>query len=139
MQGWFSHSTNFLPLHNNIKPLWIGTHFAYHAKKVIQNLAVLRPDLLNNYLNDLGCRDLDTYSFCRGLYINCYLSRCLTLIQEKRKIVPVNGKIFMVDIPEIHLCSFPKEILDNSIFINQKWLSAINESCQDSHLKTSIL
>lgn len=139
MQGWFSHSTNFLPLRKNIKPLWIGSHFAYHAKKVIQNLAVLRPDLLNNYLNDLGCRDLDTYSFCRGLDINCYLSRCLTLIQKRRKIVPVNGKIFMVDIPETHLHLFPKEILDNSIFINQKWVNAINEPWLESHLKTKKL
>ena len=43
MQGWFSHTYNFLPS-IDIIPIWIGTHFTSHIQKLLRKVLVVNPN-----------------------------------------------------------------------------------------------
>lgn len=117
MQGWFSHSCDFLP-NENLLAVFLGTHF----KKETQNFII---DVINHFPNyfsgkEIGCRDKFTLNFCQKHDIKSYFSRCLTLTLPKRKILNTQKKIFAVNLNKKFETYLPKTIRSNIEHINQK-------------------
>lgn len=121
MQGWFSHSLNFLP--NNLNPIWFGTHFSPTIKPVILEVLNANPKYFGP--DAVGCRDTGTKNFLSSLLQPSYLSRCTTLLFDKCETVfdktgnPYTN-VFLVDFPESFLAYLPDYVLQNASIINQK-------------------
>ncbi|MCV3336935.1 polysaccharide pyruvyl transferase family protein [Campylobacter sp. RKI_CA19_01121] len=123
MQGWFAHSINFIPNKTNT-PIFIGTHFTKNIQAYF--------DKIEKYKNifpfkgvDIGCRDLFTLQYLKskkqkGIDINPYLSRCLTLTLPKRNEQKKYDKIFFVDLTDDILKYIPKNIQEKGITVQQK-------------------
>ena len=45
MQGWFSHTFNFLP-NSSILPVWVGTHFDEATQRYLKEVACIGPSFL---------------------------------------------------------------------------------------------
>ena len=124
MQGWFSHTLNFLP-NSNIHPIWLGTHIAPAIYKYIQEVLAINPQY---FRESVGCRDLSTFHFLDQLGIDSYFSRCLTLTLPKRTEGDKHDKVYFVDIPANIINLFPKQLKERGIIRNQKWIHVGNEN-----------
>ena len=135
MQGWFSHSLNFLP-NQHIKPVWVGTHFDKYTQNFLKELVCVKrvnPEL------EIGCRDLYTQKFCQTIGVKSYFSRCLTLTFPQRQNINAADKVYLVDIPERYKQYLPKKILDEGIQIEQKWVNRSNQFWKDSLNEAELL
>lgn len=128
MQGWFSHSLGFLP-NKNIIPVWLGSHFDEATQKYLKEILVMNP---NYFCPEVGCRDLYTLDFCRKFHVPSYLSRCLTLTFPRRTETDEHEKNFLVDIPESWENLLPKQILDESVRVHQRWVKFEDEHWSQS-------
>ena len=132
MQGWFSHSYNFLPS-KDILPIWIGTHFTSNTQSFIRKVLVVNP---HYFSSSVGCRDLFTLDFCRKNHINSYFSRCLTLTYPSREHNINANKVYLVDVPVQIIKYIPKYILNDAIFCDQKKVNVHNEYWTESFKRT---
>jgi hypothetical protein len=130
MQGWFAHTIYFLP-NSSVIPTWIGTHFSCVMKKKIAQLLTLNPSY---FRYPVGSRDISTLSFLKGMRVESYLSRCLTLLYDKRSEDESQkaNKIFFVDIPDSWIPFFPKNLTKNTRICSQKWVYVGWEHWEDS-------
>lgn len=124
MQGWFSHTFNFLP-NSSILPVWVGTHFDEATQRYLKEVACIGPSFLQQ---EIGCRDLYTLSFCQSLGMRSYFSRCLTLTLPKRLTSEAANKVYLVNVPKEWESLFPENLTKECIRINQKWQRRPNES-----------
>ena len=126
MQGWFSHSDDFLP-NKNILPVFIGTHITNPKRKIFAK----KINRKYKYLQKLtfGCRDISTAEFMHELGLNAYFSRCLTLALPRREQKNTQKKVYIVDIPENLLSAIPSDLRKNATYITQRQV--------DCNLKTS--
>lgn len=117
MQGWFSHSYDFLPP-KDILPIFVGTHFTNSVQQYLIYLLARSP----HYFDDktIGCRDLYTLEFCQKLGLDAYFSRCLTLTLPKRKSHSSQNKVFFVGLADEFLPFIPKHIKNQAEHINQQ-------------------
>lgn len=127
MQGWFSHSYDFLPP-KNILPIFVGTHFTNSVQQYLIYLLARNP----HYFNDktIGCRDLYTLEFCQKLGLDAYFSRCLTLTLPKRKSQSSQNKVFFVGLADEFLPFIPKHIKNQAEHINQQFFMSDKLSSQ---------
>jgi len=116
MQGWFSRTYDWLPS-NDIIPVFTGTHFIEEIDGFLKEKYVI--DELNKHTS-IGCRDRYTTLKLKKYGVSAYLSRCLTLIFDKREKDPVNGKVFIIDVGETILSKLPKNIRNNAIVVDQR-------------------
>ncbi len=95
--GWFSQTPNLcFPPPDWIIPIFFSFHIAKENKKYFLN-----PESLQ-YLKKhepIGCRDNRTMELLHEKGVKAYFSNCLSLTLPKRKNVPKNGKVFLVDVP----------------------------------------
>ncbi|MBR1649188.1 MAG: glycosyltransferase [Alphaproteobacteria bacterium] len=117
MQGWFAHDYNFIP-NNKITPVWIGTHITPCMKHFVGQFVNYNPQYFAG--KTIGCRDKDTLDFFRGLGIDAYSSRCLTLTLPKRKVTDNCKEVFIVDLPERYYQYIPQELMKNARIIKQR-------------------
>lgn len=144
MQGWYSHSNDWLPNQLSVLPVWIGTHLSplvpkYPTTFWLKDFNKVFPQYFSNKI--IGCRDLITKNFLQSININSYLSRCLTLTFKKD--YELNSKkntIFLVDIPSTHFSIIQNTI--NKVFPNctikilsqKNWnFSTYNDGMEDSN------
>lgn len=82
MQGWFSHTNDFLPNGVSMAPVFIGTHFSnVFARKYLKEVFDKFPKYKEN---EFGCRDINTQEWLKSQGCeNTYFSRCLTLTFDK--------------------------------------------------------
>lgn len=127
MQGWFSHSYDFLPP-KNILPVFIGTHFTNFIQQYLIYLLARNP----HYFDDktIGCRDLYTLEFCQKLGLDAYFSRCLTLTLPKRQSQSSQNKVFFVGLADEFLPFIPKDIKNQAEHINQQLFMSDKPSSQ---------
>lgn len=92
-----------LPLSNKIIPIFISSHIA------IPELDQEQVEYLKSYA-PIGCRDEYTLNTMRKYRIPAYLSGCMTVVFEKRKVTPKKAKIYLVDIPKTLKNYIPEEI-----------------------------
>ena len=117
MQGWFSHTSNFLP-NNKILPVYVGTHFCEKAHNLLESVFNSKEGKTFTQNLEIGCRDNFTLEFCRKNSVNSYLSRCLTLTFRKRSRHSGQNKIFTVEFPEELHSYLPREIKENTEYIS---------------------
>lgn len=117
MQGWFSHSYDFLP-NENLLAVFVGTHFKKETQNFIMDIMIHFPNYFKN--KEIGCRDKFTLNFCKEHDIKSYFSRCLTLTLPKRKTLETQQKIFAVNLNKKIESHLPKSIKNNMQHINQK-------------------
>jgi len=114
MNGWFAQSPKTsLPAHKNIIPVFFG----FHVHKDIADV-MLTPSVVD-YLKKwqpIGCRDLGTCEILADRNIEVFYSKCPTLTFPKRKKVPENGRVFIVD---AHRYPIPQSITSEAIHISQ--------------------
>ncbi|MCW1361095.1 polysaccharide pyruvyl transferase family protein [Campylobacter jejuni] len=128
MQGWFSHSINFIP-NKNICPIYIGAHFNYNMQQFLnKNLF-----LLKNF--EIGCRDFYTLNYLQSKNIKSYFSRCLTLTLPKRIKTQQQNKIFLVNLNEEIIKYLPQDIRKNGICVNQKSIQGNYQTFKDNWLQ----
>lgn len=127
MQGWFSHSYDFLPP-KSILPIFVGTHFTNSVQQYLIYLLARSP----HYFDDktIGCRDLYTLEFCQKLGLDAYFSRCLTLTLPKRKSQSSQNKVFFVGLADEFLPFIPKHIKNQAEHINQQFFMSDKLSSQ---------
>lgn len=108
----YTNGTNITNFSSKIIPVFLG--FATMVKNYNNT------DL--NYLRrfePIGCRDQYTMNALRNSGIEAYLNGCLTAtLPRLRNGFDGRKKIFCVDIPESFLKYIPKNILENSEFVN---------------------
>lgn len=131
MQGWFSHTLNFFPS-EAIHPVWIGTHFDCAIHKYIREALVINAKY---FQEGVGCRDLSTLNFLKGLGCGAYFSRCLTLTMPKRVDVNIADKVYFVDVPNSIMRRFPNQILERAIVKNQKWIKVGGEAWEITYTR----
>lgn len=129
MQGWFSHSLNFFPS-CDMHPVWIGTHIDPAIYKFILEALVICPQY---FREEVGCRDLSTCNFLKGMGVSAYLSRCLTLTMPKRTDEIIGEKVFFVDIPSSVMRLFPRDLRERAVVRNQKWIRVGNENWEKTY------
>lgn len=119
MQGWFTffNCHTFLP-NKNLYPIYIGWHLTENAKKDIIYFLKYNPNYFKG--KTIGCRDEGTKQFFIDLGVDAYLSRCLTLTLPKRKKMPTQTDIFIVDIPQDWYQYIPKDIINKAKYINHR-------------------
>ena len=125
MQGWFSHSSDYLP-NDKILPVFIGTHITTAKREEFIRFVTCNYE----YFKDItfGCRDTSTLKFMQNLGLKSYLSRCLTLTLPKRKIKETQNKVYIVDIPSDMLKYIPQAIRDNAIYRTQRSIDGNQET-----------
>jgi hypothetical protein len=116
MQGWFSHTNDFLPS-NNILPVFIGTHLSRKAQLYLLQFSLYDRNYFSNM--EIGCRDLYTLDFCRRNNIKAYFSRCLTLTLPRREPSSTQNQIFFIDFPKSIRKYIPDSIKKDAIDLNQ--------------------
>ena len=126
MQGWFSHTYNFLPI-NEVTPIWIGTHFDQNTEVLMNKVLTVKP---NFFQADVGCRDLSTLKFCQTNNVPAYFSRCCTLLYDYNH--NINAKdIYLVNIPDDIENLLPKYLTKDAVRINQRKVFVGNEFWTD--------
>ena len=97
INGWFSHNPqNEFPPSPDIIPIYYSFHITpnssdfFTTPKCIEHFKKWQP---------IGCRDRATKRLLRGVGIDAFYSKCLTLTFPRRNVVPTNGKTFLVDVP----------------------------------------
>lgn len=115
MQGWFGnvHKVFAADWSKDIHPVFVGFH--------LNNCCNCRENFISRNIHEkikefepIGCRDRNTRDFLQKLGINAYFSGCLTLTFPKREKEPVNGKTFLVDVPEETIEKLPVKIKNNA-------------------------
>lgn len=115
MQGWFGNVHKVFPANwsKDIHPIFVGFH--------LNTLCNCRIKFINNNVHKkmkefepIGCRDRNTRDFLQAFGVNAYFSGCLTLTFPKREKEPINGKIFLVDVPEETIEKLPAKIQNNA-------------------------
>lgn len=134
MQGYFSHAEYFLPDYP-INPVFIGTHFNPVAQSFLKRFAIENPEYFKKV--DVGCRDLSTYNFCKKIGLSAYFSRCLTLTFPRRKSIPKNGDVFIVDIPFSYRRYIPLKIRKRAVIYRQRAVPFSKFSTAESRLRIS--
>lgn len=109
----FGYPYETLPLSPKIIPVFLSFHL--HSR-------VIDPVIIENLKNfqPIGCRDEETMENLRKHGLISWLSGCVTLLLPKRKNIPKNEKVFLVDIPQQLNKYIPKEILENAEYINHQ-------------------
>ena len=74
----------------------------------------------------------DNQSVDREFHVPSYLSRCLTLTFPRRTETDEHEKNFLVDIPESWENLLPKQILDESVRVHQRWVKFEDEHWSQS-------
>ena len=118
MQGWYEHQQlTFLP-GPDTRPVWVGTHFCYDARKMIECLY----ENSSIRFKDIGCRDKSTMAFCQSLGMTAYFCRCLTLTLPKRNAVETQNanRVYIVDCPDKILSYLPTSIKDGAKILSQR-------------------
>ena len=113
MNGWFSHQPQTcLPQFKNLQPIFWGFHITdwndswnYFSRREVA-------DYLKRY-EPIGCRDPYTAERLSKLGIKTFVSYCLTLTFPKRKQIPEDGKVFVVDFPQN---SLPEALKRNFVY-----------------------
>lgn len=124
MQGWFAHSTHFIP-NNETLPIFVGTHFSQEIYKFLGYFNAYYPWFFEN--KTIGCRDLSTLEFCKSLGLKAYLSRCLTLTLPRRNQSIVGNTIYLVGVPKEMLPYLPKHLREDAQKVEQQ-----NIKCENS-------
>lgn len=103
----------FIPTSSKIIPVFLGVHFSFMPTTPysIHYLQRFEP---------IGCRDFTTMKMLQQNNIHAYLNGCLTATLPQRQKEPLNGKAFLVDVPESLFPYIPKEIMDNSEIISHE-------------------
>ena len=84
--------------------------YSLHLNRKLQHdeLAFLKSS------GSVGCRDIYTVNYLRGLGVDAYLTGCLTLTLPRRSEAETKGadKVFLIDIPDTVREYMPKEIAE---------------------------
>lgn len=123
MQGWFSHSSHFIP-NNETLPIFVGTHFTQEIYKFLEYFNAYYPWFFKN--KTIGCRDLSTLEFCKSLGLRAYLSRCLTLTLPRRNQSIVGNTIYLVGVPKEMLPYLPKHLREDAQKVEQQLVKCEN-------------
>lgn len=92
----------------DIVPVFLGLHFYHYifSEKTKQYLRAYGP---------VGCRDESVLMKMKELNIPAYLGGCATITFPKRERTPLNGKVYLVDVPETLKEYLPDWIKENMI------------------------
>jgi len=101
MNGWYSNNpTNCLPAAKCVIPVFWGMHINTANKTNEYFLSGDRLEYLKHH-EPIGCRDPQTMEMLQGKGVKAFYSKCVTHTFPKREKEPVDGKIFLCDMPNI--------------------------------------
>lgn len=85
---------NILPFPKGIKPIFVSS--------VMLKNEVVKPELIEylKHNEPIGCRDEQARNMLREYGIEAYLMGCFTMCISHRENIPLNGKVFLVDVSE---------------------------------------
>ncbi|MDM3850554.1 MAG: polysaccharide pyruvyl transferase family protein [Aphanizomenon gracile PMC627.10] len=122
VNGWFTHLPNNWPIHDSLKPIFVGFHISR------PELAQFKYREYYDSVGPIGCRDTMTMKQLESIGVETFFSGCPT-ITLKRPNIERNDKIIVVDshikkpaghIPNpTHLLSslIPSSILEKAEFV----------------------
>lgn len=104
---------NFFPLNKCIKPIFISLHLH-------NDIFEGREDLVSYFkqFTPIGCRDEHSCSYFRKHGIEAYIMGCYTICLPKRKMPPVNGVPFLIDISKELNQVIPSEIKEKAVYLS---------------------
>lgn len=106
------YETNYMPPSNKIHPILMSLHIHRNIPK----------DELEFYIKcgDVGCRDLYTVNYLKGLGVNAYLTGCLTLTLPKRSEEESckANKVYIIDVSEENRNVIPDSIKKEGILLS---------------------
>lgn len=76
-----------------------------------------RIDAISKY-QPIGCRDRHTTNLLKQAGVGAFFNYCLTLMFDRRKIAPVNGKTFLVDVSKY--VNLPRKVKNNANYIKHE-------------------
>lgn len=104
-----SHGLNSF-ISSKIIPVFLG---------ISRDITAIAPEeemYLNKYA-PIGCRDEAIFSYLKKKNIECYLNGCLTVTLERRKNIPQNGKVIIIEAPTYAIETMPTELKENAIYL----------------------
>lgn len=96
---------------------------------ISRDTSAIAIDELNYYKQyaPVGCRDQAVYNFLKKNNIDCYLNGCLTITLDKRKNVPTNGKVYIIEAPEYALSSMPARLKKEAVYLENTFYGTYSE------------
>lgn len=114
-----SHGLNSF-ISSKIIPVFLG---------ISRDITAITPEE-ERYLNQyapIGCRDEAIFSYLKKKNIECYLNGCLTVTLERRKKIPQNGKVVIIEAPIYAIETMPTELKDNAIYLENTAFGTYDE------------
>ena len=136
---WDSSLDLRLPISPYIYPIFIS---------VVANRDVFidRPDLIEYFkmYAPIGCRDEQTMGIFRKYGIEAYLMGCHTICFPRRKIAPLNGKVFFIDTSKELEQYIPTDLRNKSEYLShavqyKEYPVTVNENNRLNDLAKSLL
>jgi hypothetical protein len=95
MNAWFMHSHHWPPS-DFLRPVFVG----FHVTAARRDLIARHAQYLKRY-EPIGARDKGTAEFLNSLGVQAEVTYCLSLTLPDRVRAPANGKVVIVDVPNI--------------------------------------
>jgi hypothetical protein len=127
MNGWFTKFSNHWPPAPNVLPVYFGFHITPQPT-VIERM--LQPDSIAHFQQfaPIGCRDQATMDLLRSVGVDAFVSQCLTLTFPNRAVVPSEGKVFLVDLPQQLRRIVPSDLSRDAVVVSHEVQDIYGES-----------
>ncbi|MFT7228853.1 MAG: hypothetical protein ACI8PW_001443 [Methylophilaceae bacterium] len=115
MCGYFLKTENWPPS-SAIKPVFYSFHLNPKSESTILNKRGI--EYLKKW-QPIGCRDKGTSEILKKNGIEAYYTKCVTLTFPLRKVIPKNGRIYIVGVKKSIYKAIPKTIATEAIIFDQ--------------------